>query len=425
MEITLKRFFLILCVFLLPWQARYFVLHAHLGGVYWEYGSIYIYVWQILIWITIVLHYKEIKNFFNSRYAFFSCAVLILSLVSIFHSRFPLLVLFYWFHILEALILYALFASQDIQEKKLLRQFFIMSAVVQACVAVGQFFTQYSPPITLLGMSEHDPRQLGVSVIEYGLERWLRAYGTLPHPNILGGFIAIGMLFTARHYSQRWEEFVHDVKGKLRAPNPAYTMGAWVLLSMGLVVSFSKSAWIALVASLCMLWMTTKQKWAITKLGILLVVVFGLAVIVQPELVGVRVLGHGRLEEQSYTERKVSIIAGLYVIKDSPWWGYGLGNYTYALSQKFDYWIPYYYQPIHNAFLMVWAETGIVSMLFALLLIGIWLIKKNPFILLLFIISLFDHYLVSMPFGFYLIAVSAGLWADNDTRRRWAVREEE
>ena len=48
-------------------------------------------------------------------------------------------------------------------------------------------------------MAVHKAEELGTSVVETvgadGLgERWLRAYGGLDHPNILGGILAVALL---------------------------------------------------------------------------------------------------------------------------------------------------------------------------------------------------------------------------------------
>ena len=75
---------------------------------------------------------------------------------------------------------------------------FLISAIIQAFLGIWQFFTQSSFASKWLGMALHDASDLGTSVIQIigsdGFwQRWLRAYGGLDHPNILGGLLGIGV----------------------------------------------------------------------------------------------------------------------------------------------------------------------------------------------------------------------------------------
>lgn len=418
MEITFRRFSLILLVFLLPWQARYFIFESKLNGVFWEYGTIYVLVWEIILWINIILNFSAVKTFFNSRYAFFIFFGLALTILSVFSAKIPYISLFYWFHILESVLIYALIAAQSDGDKNIMSQFFVMGAIVQVFVGLGQFLAQYSPPLDLLGMAEHDPQQLGVAVIEVGIERWLRAYGTLAHPNIFGGFIAVAMIFCARHYSYLWIRFERGL-GNL---NPAFALGAWAILSLGLVLSFSKSAWLAVFITLLVIFLKSSiRRRAIAKLFIILVFMFLLVGFAQPSLIIGRLFQEGRLESMSVQERKISLGVGWTLIKERIFAGYGLSNYTYILWEKFPDTLGYYYQPIHNVFLQIWAEGGLLILLFALFFVFRGLRKLKPLMILFFILAMFDHYLVSLPFGLYMVALSLGLNAGDKELEDWAV----
>ncbi|MDP2736229.1 MAG: O-antigen ligase family protein, partial [bacterium] len=96
--------------------------------------------------------------------------------------------------------------------------------------------------------------------------------------------------------------------------------------------------------------------------------------------------GEGRLENKSTSERLVSYQESWQMIKKTPAFGVGLGNYTYALNRQ----APgqpadakalarresFYYQPTHNVLLLVWAETGIFGLMFLVGLI-VYLIIFN------------------------------------------------
>ncbi len=44
------------------------------------------------------------------------------------------------------------------------------------------------------GLAQQNPGNLGVSVLEIDGYRILRSYGSLPHPNILGGFLFVSII---------------------------------------------------------------------------------------------------------------------------------------------------------------------------------------------------------------------------------------
>jgi len=85
--------------------------------------------------------------------------------------------------------------------------------------------------------TEATAAQSGASVVQLpGGTRWLRAYGSFPHPNILGGFLCLALPLVAGAY--------------LRLPRRSRT--AWLLLialalgALALLLSFSRAAWLGI-----------------------------------------------------------------------------------------------------------------------------------------------------------------------------------
>ncbi|HHE45948.1 MAG TPA: hypothetical protein ENL05_01200, partial [Candidatus Moranbacteria bacterium] len=71
---------------------------------------------------------------------------------------------------------------------------FLLATVLQSALAIGQFTFQRSFSNKWLGMSNYESWQGGISVLENEGGRWLRAYGSFPHPNILGGYLALAFI---------------------------------------------------------------------------------------------------------------------------------------------------------------------------------------------------------------------------------------
>src|SRR5437763_62205 len=122
----------------------------------------------------------------------------------------------------------------------------VASAAIQSLVALGQFTLQQTlvPPELRLPWLPSDPSGGGTPVVlSPAGDRLLRGFGTFPHPNILGGYLALAL-----------------------ACLPVLTQGWWrrsmlwwlvgVVLVAGLLASFSRAAWLAALAGLGLWWWT-------------------------------------------------------------------------------------------------------------------------------------------------------------------------
>ncbi|MEK9151696.1 MAG: O-antigen ligase family protein [Patescibacteria group bacterium] len=72
----------------------------------------------------------------------------------------------------------------------------IISAVFQSIVVILQFISQKSIGLSVLKESIFSVYDPGVAKIIINGDVFIRAYGLFPHPNILGGFLAISLLVT-------------------------------------------------------------------------------------------------------------------------------------------------------------------------------------------------------------------------------------
>ena len=79
----------------------------------------------------------------------------------------------------------------------------IAAAVIQSLLGIWQLVTQSTFASTLLGMSHYEVWQAGTSVLKNDTGRWLRAYGSFPHPNILGGFLSAVLVMMIAGYGSR------------------------------------------------------------------------------------------------------------------------------------------------------------------------------------------------------------------------------
>jgi O-antigen ligase len=311
-------------------------------------------------------------------------------------------------------------------------------------LGIYQFITGIAFASKWLGMALHDPAVLGTSVVEVAGdpgERWLRAYGAFPHPNILAAYIVVAILLLIFNFSRSQID-----RGSTAKPGQFFKrfileVSCFIVLVAGLFFTFSRSAWLAfgisLIISEGLLFLKAYRRpenlqgakapsgqgveqsetseaeigapttslgasSASFKIVILSVLIFlSLGAIYFP-LVTSRISGDTRLEIKSTTERLSSFQEAFSLIRDRPLLGVGIGNYTKTLYNKNPTSASWGYQPVHNIYLLILSELGIVGFgVFALFIF--FFIRSHPssayFLLPVLSLGLFDHYLWSLYAG--------------------------
>ena len=246
-----------------------------------------------------------------------------------------------------------------------------------------------------------------------GGESFLRAYGTLPHPNILGGFALTFLLGPVGFFMRK------------ESPNSL----ALFLLIPGvslLALTFSRSAWLALIVfSLVLVW-----KWTYfdrKRLAILLVIIglsFILTLFPYRELVQARTINTtSHAEEFSFIGRAWLNGEARRFIGEYALTGVGIGSFVIELARQSGE--GYVIEPAHNIFLMAGAELGLPGLLLVIALTGLFLYRlfktRNPNAILagavltgLVFIALFDHYLWTIAPGRLLLGIAIGLFVAQD-----------
>jgi len=286
--------------------------------------------------------------------------------------------------------------------------------VMQALIGFWQFGFQSTAFTMALGLEwpgELTPQISGASVVQLADgTRWLRAYGTLPHPNLLGGF-ALAFLAAPVTF------FLVQTKRKL-AP-----LMIFVVSIILIALTFSRSAWLGLCAFALTILLHARrfERKRLMTLGLTSALCFLVLVIPLRQLFFTRVADDQPQTEQVSTYTRLWLIERTWeIIQRRPLLGIGIGNYSLALSQHVaDF---YDIEPVHNTPLLIMSELGIGG---AVLLIGLAaaIAKKvmpsrqpvaiilSGAIVALAAISFFDHYLWTLAPGQMLMGTMLGLWA--------------
>jgi len=311
-------------------------------------------------------------------------------------------------------------------------------AIVHGVVAAMQFVTQGPVGLAFFGEQALEPQIRGASVIEVAGRRWLRAYGLTAHPNLLGGLQATALLAFLGRLLPNTLPGMDQRQPAMEGRTPGWLWGAVVMAVVGLVLSFSRSAWLGTALATLYFagvtrlrkrvrWRTSQTRWILAGVGILAAV----AAIVLGPLVVAR-LGHAGsiLERNSVQERIRDIGQAWMLMRNVPLTGVGSGYYTGALwawanATGQDY--PAF-QLVHNVPLLAGAELGVPGMALWFWIVSVPAVsvaltaRKGPVraevaargavFVLLWVVGMFDCYPYPRQFwSASLIGAFCGVWA--------------
>ena len=237
------------------------------------------------------------------------------------------------------------------------------AVLVQAGVAIGQFLRQADLGLRSLGELALDPRIDGISVLMADGQPWLRAYGLTGHPNVLGATLALLLLFLLLALRTR--------RGADRLALAVVVMVG----TAGLLVSFSRTAWLGFAAGLLVLVTGAARRerrmddpppgpgparppfgWVLAAGMVVLVVAF---VALFGDLALSRFVSLDTpIEATSLSDRQRDASLALDLIAQAPWRGVGAGNYLAAAQATVAD-----ARTVHNVPLLVGSELGLMGLI--------------------------------------------------------------
>lgn len=177
-------------------------------------------------------------------------------------------------------------------------------------------------------------------------QAWLRAYGLTFHPNVLGGFLAVGL-----------------VLGLPEVKNWAGRIVWWVMLA-GLLVTFSRSAWLAAGLTVLPLGIWLYRQYADLRKPLLIILgaaaglgLIGGAVLQAPILSRFNIFSSFS-EYTSISARGELMNLAIQSIRQNPVTGIGAGNFPLLTLHSNVHDAAH---SVHNVSLLLGAEIGIVG----------------------------------------------------------------
>lgn len=250
-----------------------------------------------------------------------------------------------------------------------------------------------------LGERTFNFNTIGIAQMSVMGEGVIRAYGTFSHPNSLAGFLLISLIL--------W--WVLEEKRNLN------WWGVFWSGVVGILVSGSRTVWIlGLLVLLIGFLKKIKDKRSLIGFGIFLLglIIFVLGLVNSEYHLSDFLSGW---DKEGFNKRIQLNESGWEMVKSSPLFGVGLGNFLPRLPefQKNNgiFWL----QPVHNIVILTVSEVGILG----LVLVGWWFYEafKNRrvdrFGWLVFgvvlISGMVDHYWLTLPQNVWLLTVVLGI----------------
>ena len=376
-----QKYIFFLVLLFLPTQLgkHFWPNFSYVLGQRIDYLSPTVYLTDILIAILFLSDFKKVYRFFKEHFiGLLGCWVtgLLLSFFWIFFQNQSIGLLFYkWLKLFEFLF-FIFWIKKNVKMEEILLPL-SLGVLGESLLAWLEFLTQGSLGFWILGERSFHISTPGIALANLQGRLALRPYATFPHPNVLAGYTLVVLIFAL---------FLREQSKFLR-------LLTLILGTSVIFISFSRTVWtVWFLIIISWLWIRKKD-------------------LVLPSLF---FLSFGN---ESVWRRLELTDAAFKIFKTSPIFGVGLGNF---ITQLPKFLVPkklYFWQPVHNIFLLILAETGIIGIWF--MVYGVWFIfrklwqEKNLALLYSFfaiiLTGFFDHYWLTLQQTQLLLALIIGL----------------
>jgi O-antigen ligase len=407
MLLKIEKILFYLFLILIPFQIRYFFLW---GGNEWN--SVFLYLGDVIFAAILLLAILR-KGIGFEKKDIFLLLFMVIAAISLFATSSLGISAFRLVKLIEFVLLY-IYICRNIGFIGINRVLSVIfySGVFQSILAIAQFIKQGSIGIKFVEAGVYNPNSPGVANFVLNGEKILRSYGSFPHPNVLAGFLLMAIfcfygLFLQREFKGNSKE----IKGNL----------IFLVIVFGLFLTFSRTVIVVfLIGSLVMFLTQILKRMKIIKLFGLFLVSCILVIIILFPYFKARFFTVS-LDEQAIDLRFFYNKMALSMIKDKPLLGIGIGNFV-NYSKNYETYLraagkfvgeskgvpDWVFQPVHNIYLLIGSEIGIIGLLAFLgfIILNIWrsnLLKEVRPLALLFIgfliIALADHYFWTLQQG--------------------------
>lgn len=407
------------------------------------YNTFHLYLTDLIFVGLILAWFWEVRGKISVKWDALNLSLvtfwLILAISTLF-SRETALSLYGLIKITQYLLLFVYIREKIELSRERLVIFWLILATfsIQSIIAIVQYLGQSSLGLGILGEEWLRPGLKGVaefvsreitnplfynffSNLSQNSDILIRGYGTLPHPNVLSGLLFVGVVLNIfllyRPKANKLANFI--------------LAATLVLLSAGLVVTFSRITWavaaLAIFAWFAVVFIKIRKPQSAGLVAMVLALAVFLNLFIFGPAIKSRLLDKGAASDfasqESIANRDIYNQIAFAMIKQQPLLGVGLKTFVSSMDDfSKERLLPYMHQPAHNIYLLIAAEAGIGALLiFCVVIYNIvrrWLknqidpvLKYSLLIMFagLLTIGLFDHYFWTIEAGSLLFWISLGL----------------
>jgi len=395
---VLEKYLVVLLLFLLPTQLAYhfWPSWAFVFGIRVDLLAPALYLTDVLILLLVLLNlniFKKFKKYF--------LVVAIFAIVNTAYSTSPAESVYRWTKTIEFFFVGLYFARQKLLNLSLIVKTLFFSLIAFSLIGILQFIKggNIGGLLYFLGERSFNLGTPGIALVSLNGTEYLRAYSTFSHPNSLAGFLGAVIFFIL-------------LSGKLKKTIFNFLGVSTILICF--LLSFSISAYLGIFLAFSFYLFSRggkSFKWTVTTCFFLSIVGSLLLPLTSPWI-----LKTFPFVGQNISQRlDLAYIAGK-MISQRFLTGEGLGTFIVNLpvfKGIFSYsWL---LQPVHNVFLLIFSETGVLGLLAFCYLIYKALVNQIkmlyillPLIFVLFT-GLFDHYTLTLQQNILLFSVFIGL----------------
>jgi O-antigen ligase len=368
-------------------------------------------IWLGLLLINFFLKFKKIKigEWFNFR----NFLIIGFVLVNILLAKDWQIAGYKWLRVLQLVWFIGYVAKNKKIVGQMLKKIIPIWIGVEGFLAIGQISKggSLNGIWWWLGERTFNFNTIGIaqmSVVGNGL---VRVYGTFSHPNSLAGFLLVSLIWWTKYKSSPNPSFD---KAGLKFSNIFWWVVSWLALT-GIILTGSRTIW--LLTGIGLIWFLgknfseVKNKWKSGLLIlVLLIVVFKIIDFNYP-------INNflGGWDENGLIKRGQLNWAAINMIKESPIFGVGAGNFLVNLPEFQKNNQIFWLQPAHNILLLLISEFGFLGLGILIWFLGSWWSKKRQekefwwMIGVVCLSGMVDHYWLTLPQNMWLLALVLGM----------------
>ena len=357
---VLRKKLIQLLVFLAPTQLalHFWPNWSLVFGLRVDYLSITLYLTDLIILLYLFLFLSR-RPKISKKTGLSFLFLLFLAFTNTLFADNQLASIFRWIKFFEyALLVWAISKEKNLLLEKWLARPFVASLILFSAIGILQFMLgrTLGGPLYFLGERSFSTATPGVSLISFLGEEKLRAYSTFSHPNSLGAYLLVSSLLTYPFLKIRrfWKA---------------------VLVAVPLIaffLTFSKGTWITAIFLIPLFFLRKivfRKGSVIPKTILVSTILLGFAL---------PVFTHKAFMEglpENLTERLFLAETAFRALSQNPVLGTGMANFYNFLASSYSSGTIWLIQPVHNIFLLVLVETGLVGLVLFTLLLWIALEK--------------------------------------------------